>query len=101
MYKKQSEMNLLSFMKPPVKVELEEVQASKDLDENTCSVYRDVLNDYKPLEKLFGVLQPCNAFGECALLQEPKTKFYNAIALTDCVLLTVSRRDYISALSTI
>jgi CRP-like cAMP-binding protein len=47
------------------------------------------------------VLQPGNAFGECALLKEPKYKFYNAIALTDCVLLAVSRHDYISALSSV
>jgi CRP-like cAMP-binding protein len=38
-----------------------------------------------PLERLFGTLTPGMAFGETALLlmNEPKHKFYNAIALTE------------------
>ena len=54
-----------------------------ELDDKTCSIFRDVEDDYKPLERLFGKVTAGMAFGETGLLNlsENKLRFYNAIAL--------------------
>ena len=49
---------------------------------------RDSQDSYRQLEKLFGILGKGMAFGESILLgSQEKNRFYNAITLTDCVIL--------------
>lgn len=50
---------------------------------------------YEPLERHFGTLKAGNSFGESILLGGPdKTRFFNAIALEDCVCLQLSKFDF-------
>jgi len=53
--------------------------------------------EFKPLERMFGTLTPGMAFGESSLLQlnESKSRFYNAIALTDAFVLSIKKSEYL------
>jgi hypothetical protein len=48
---------------------------------------RDAKAEFVPLERMFGTLTKGMAFGETAMCLEPKKRFYNAIALTECWLM--------------
>lgn len=49
---------------------------------------RDSHDQYSPLERHFGTLNPGMTFGESILLGgSDKNRFYNAIALSDCICL--------------
>jgi CRP-like cAMP-binding protein len=56
---------------------------------------RDSKNQYHPLERHFGTLSTGMAFGESMLLgsQEPQ-RFFNAIAMSECIVLTLQRVDF-------
>ena len=66
------------------------------LNEETCPLYRDSENNYKPLERLFGTMTVGMAFGQTAFQNsaESKKRFYNAVALSECYYLTISRKDF-------
>ena len=66
------------------------------LNEETCPLYRDSENNYKPLERLFGTMTVGMAFGQTAFQNSPegKKRFYNAVALSECYYLTISRKDF-------
>jgi len=54
------------------------------------------------LERKFGTLIPGQSFGESFMLgASSNNRFFNVIALTDCVLLTLTKKDYDTALSAI
>lgn len=65
------------------------------MDEQTCNLLRDVGDNYKPLERLFGRLSDGMAFGLSSFmhLNETQKRFYNAIALRDTVCLTLQKSD--------
>jgi CRP-like cAMP-binding protein len=67
------------------------------LSEKTCPVYRDSLDNFKALERLFGSMTVGMAFGESGFLNtnDNRARFYNAVALTECVCLTISKSDYL------
>jgi hypothetical protein len=48
---------------------------------------RDAKGDFAPLERIFGTLTKGMAFGDTAMSLEPRKRFYNAIALTECWIL--------------
>ena len=58
---------------------------------------RDPLDNYRPMEKYFVTLTSGFSFGASALdtSKESKPKFYTPIALTDCVLLHMSRAQFL------
>lgn len=66
------------------------------LNENTCSLFRDSEDSYRVLERLFGTMTVGMAFGESGFLTpgDNKARFYNAIALSECVCLTISKKDF-------
>ena len=66
------------------------------LNEQTCCLIRDAHKDFKLLERMFGTLPPGCAFGESIMVNmyDTRTRFYSAIALTDCVVLQISRYQY-------
>lgn len=72
------------------------------LNETTCPTMRDAHNDYVSLERFFGYLTQGMAFGESALMNiyEQKTRFYNAIAMSETIILRISRRDYAKVVHT-
>lgn len=57
---------------------------------------RDCAHDFKPLERLFGTLGSGDAFGESCLLaiNEIKPKFFNALCLSDCIVLSIDRQNF-------
>lgn len=68
-----------------------------ELTEETIEVKRDSKNDFRPLEKWFGVLNPGNAFGESPFLSQAEQehfKFYEAIAISDTTVLQITKRQY-------
>jgi hypothetical protein len=58
-----------------------------------CPLIRDAANNYKALERHFGVLTTMMAFGQSCLLN-PEPKFFNAIALSDTVVLQLLKSDF-------
>jgi len=72
------------------------------LNEETAPIFRDSEENYKVLERLFGTMNVGMAFGETSFLNfnDNKVRFYNAIALSDCVVLTLSRKDFFHVLET-
>jgi hypothetical protein len=72
------------------------------LSEETAPLFRDSEDNYKVLERLFGTMIAGMAFGETSFLNlnDNKLRFYNAVALTDCVVLTLSRKDFYHVLET-
>ena len=61
---------------------------AKNLTKETCPILRDSHDNYKPLERHFGTLEQGTCFGESFMLGGPdKNRFFNAIAMSDCVLL--------------
>ena len=67
------------------------------LNESTCPVFRDPFDDFKPLERLFGSMTVGMAFGESGFLNiaENIPRFYNAVALSECICLTISKNEYL------
>lgn len=63
------------------------------LNEETVALYRDSEDNYQALERLFGTMTQGMAFGETSFLNpsDNKLRFYNAVALTDCLVMTISR----------
>jgi len=66
------------------------------MTEETCPIYRDSEDKYKALERLFGTMTVGMAFGETGFLSQNdhKRRFYNAVALSECVYLTISLKDF-------
>jgi len=66
------------------------------LNVDTCPIYRDSEDNYRPLEKLFGTMTVGMAFGETGFLKtsDSKKRFYNAVALSECYCLTISLKDF-------
>lgn len=63
---------------------------------------RDAHDGYRALERYFGALTQGMAFGESALfnIYENKNRFYNAVALSETFILTISRREYAKLIHT-
>ena len=69
------------------------------LSEEQIAVLRDAMNDFAPLERLFGTLTAGCAFGQEALVsKDPRQKPYNAFALTDTTFLVIQREEFNKAL---
>lgn len=70
------------------------------MTEETCPIYRDSEDKYKALERLFGTMTVGMAFGETGFLtkSENKKRFYNAVALSECVYLTIAKKDFQSVI---
>ena len=67
-----------------------------ELNEDTIDIKRDSKNEYKPLEKWFGVFTCGQAFGESPLLQ-PEVEhqnFYSSIAITNTTVLQITKSAY-------
>ena len=67
------------------------------LNESTCPVFRDPFDDFKPLERLFGSMTVGMAFGESGFINiaDNIPRFYNAVALSECICLTISKNEYL------
>lgn len=67
-----------------------------ELNEETIDIKRDSRNEFKPLEKWFGVYTCGQAFGESPLLQPEveHSKFYSAIAIADTTVLQITKHQY-------
>ena len=60
-----------------------------------CPILRDSKNKFKPLERHFCNLSSGFVFGESILLgRQEKNRFFNAIAMSNCKLLRISRIDF-------
>ena len=71
----------------------------KAFTEDDIAFLRDTQDNYKILERKFGTLIPGQSFGESFMLgASANNRFFNAIALTDCILLTLTKKDYDNAL---
>jgi hypothetical protein len=65
------------------------------LTPETCEVLRDSRNNYEPLEKLMCILGHGHVFGESVFLSTHRPqRFFNAVALTQCTVLSLSLADY-------
>ena len=74
----------------------------QQLNEQTCPILRDTFEDYKPLERMFGILSTGMAFGESALLNydsKPTLRFYNAIAMTESYVLIIMKKDFVEVVT--
>ena len=74
---------------------VEEDQTLKRLTIKACPIMRDAQNEFKPLERHFGTLSTGMSFGESILMgASDRNRFFNAVALTDCVCLSLSKADF-------
>jgi CRP-like cAMP-binding protein len=65
------------------------------LNAHTIPIMRDNQDSYKPLEKHFGTLTAGMSFGESFMLEDvERARFFNAIAMTDCKILSLSCESY-------
>lgn len=65
------------------------------LDLKSCPILRDSQNCYKPLEKHYGTLTSGQSFGESGFLHnQDRPRFFNAIAMTDCLILQLQKSDF-------
>lgn len=64
------------------------------LTEHTCPLLRNTKDNFKAFERIFGTLTQGQAFGEMSFLPENKKKFYNAVALSNCVIISLSKLDF-------
>lgn len=64
---------------------------SKVLNASSIPIMRDNQDNYKPLERHFGTLIAGMSFGESFMLEDvERSRFFNAIAMTDCKILSLS-----------
>lgn len=76
-------------------IDLDDTCYNRVLTPQTCPLLRDSLDSYKPLERHFGTLTTGMAFGESFMLGgSDRNRFYNAIAMTDCYCLSLSKESF-------
>ena len=71
------------------------------LSEMTVKLKRDVRDVQKPLERIFATLVKGDAFGQQSMIHlnnEKKKKFYSAIALCDCQVLSLTQTELLQVL---
>lgn len=57
-------------------------------------IWRDSINNFKPLEQLFGALSFGCSFGELSVINvdEDQKRFYSTIAVTNAICVSLSRK---------
>lgn len=89
--KRNNMLQLFKTKKDSEIISCEEDFSFSNMD--ACPLIRDAGDNYKALERHFGVLTAMMAFGQSCLLN-PEPKFFNAIALSDTVVLSLMKSDF-------
>lgn len=74
----------------------------KVISDDQIALLRDTQDGYNILERKFGMLTQGHTFGESFMLGgSDKNRFFNAIALTETIVLTLKKDNYDTAMQAI